>query len=56
MFDFITGLAVGGGIGIIAGIFIYRNNKVKLSKYADKVDELYDKLEDTVKENTSKEV
>ena len=46
MLGFILGLLVGG----IAAIFVYRNNQAKISKYADKIDELYDKLNEK-KEN-----
>ena len=41
MINFILGLAIGG----VIAIFVYRNNKAKISKYADKIDELVDKLD-----------
>ena len=43
--DFIYGVLIGALIGGIVAIFVYRNNKKIISKYADKVDELVDKLE-----------
>lgn len=36
---------IGVVIGFIIGIFVYRNNQVKLGKLADKVDDIYDKIE-----------
>lgn len=44
------GLIIGLLIGGVGMIFVYRNNKALLSKYADKVDEAYDKIEEIVKE------
>ena len=41
MINFLLGLAIGG----VIAIFVYRNNKAKISKYADKIDELVDKLD-----------
>lgn len=40
MINFLLGLAIGG----VAAIFVYRNNKAVISKYADEVDSLYEKL------------
>ena len=39
---FISGLVIGG----IAMLFVYRNNKKDISPIADKVDNLYDKVEE----------
>ena len=36
--------AVGLGIGFIVAIFVYRNNKSKIGKMADIIDELTEKL------------
>jgi len=52
MLNFIIGFAVGG----VVAIFVYRNNKKKISKYADKIDELWDKIPDHEKRDSSKEV
>ena len=43
--SFIYGLILGGLIGGVAAIFIYRNNQKKISKYADKIDYLVEELE-----------
>jgi len=40
MINFILGLAIGG----VIAIFVYRNNQAKISKYADKIDELHEQL------------
>lgn len=40
MINFLVGLT----IGFVVAIFVYRNNKAKIGKMADKVDELYDEL------------
>ena len=37
-------LIIGGVIGAVVGIFVYRNNEKKLDKIADKIDVLYDKI------------
>ena len=50
MLQFIAGLAVGG----IIAIFVYRNNQRKISKYADKIDQIWDKLEESQKNNINK--
>jgi biopolymer transport protein ExbB/TolQ len=42
---FIAGLCIGG----IAAIFVYRNNVKKISKYADKIDQLYKEIDDLTK-------
>ena len=48
MFDtFLGGLVLGLMIGAVASIFIYRNNKALFDTYADKVDRIYDHLEET---------
>jgi len=46
---FIHGLLIGGAIAFIAGIFVYRNNQKMFGKYADKIDDLHDKLEQEAK-------
>lgn len=46
-------MAIGVVIGAIAAVFIYRNNKTEVSKYADKADELYNKVEEAI-EKTKK--
>ena len=38
--DFIYGLLVGLVVGGIVTLFVYRNNKKAISKYADKADEV----------------
>ena len=38
--DFIYGLLTGLVIGGVVAIFVYRNNKKAISKYADKADEV----------------
>lgn len=40
MINFILGLVIGG----VIAIFVYRNNKSKIGKLADKADNLYDDL------------
>lgn len=37
-------------VGFVAGVFVYRNNTKEISKIADKVDELYDKIEAKIEE------
>lgn len=38
-----TDLAVGLGIGLIVAILVYRNDKSKIGKMQDKIDELVKK-------------
>lgn len=42
MVSFLLGLTVGG----VVAIFVYRNNKAVIGKYADKIDELHKQLKD----------
>lgn len=48
--EFIAGLLIGG----VIAIFVYRNNKAKMSKYADKIDELWDELPGHIKNSKYK--
>jgi hypothetical protein len=45
-------LAVTHVGAFVAGVFVYRNNKKEFGKYADKVDDLYDKVEDLIENRT----
>jgi hypothetical protein len=40
MINFIEGLLLGLAIGGVVAIFVYRNNKKKIDKVADKVDNI----------------
>lgn len=46
--DIIIAFLVGGIIGAVAGIFVYRNNTKTIGKVADGIDVIYDKVEDLV--------
>jgi uncharacterized membrane-anchored protein YhcB (DUF1043 family) len=40
---------IGLVIGAVVGIFVYRNNQNKISKVADKVDTVVDKVKEVTK-------
>lgn len=42
-------IAIGAVIGGVSSVFVYRNNKKEVDIYADKVDEIYEMLEESVK-------
>jgi len=46
MIDFIQGLALGLVVGGIAIVFVYRNNKKKFDKVADKIDGVVEKIKE----------
>lgn len=48
MISTIISHAVVGVIGAVIGIFVYRNNIKPISKVADKVDEVWDKVEEKI--------
>ena len=48
----ITGLVIGLVIGAIVSVFVYRNNKAIVDKYAGKIDELKDKVDTIIEEKT----
>lgn len=37
---------VGFALGAIIAVFVYRNNKAKIGKMADKIDDLYKEIAD----------
>ena len=41
-------IAIGVVIGSVGSVFVYRNNKTEVDKYAEKVDDLYDKVEEAI--------
>ena len=44
--DVVLGVLSGAIIGAVVMVFVYRNNAKLIGKYADRVDEVYDKLEE----------
>lgn len=50
--DLVYGLLIGGVVGFIVAVFVYRNNAKQISKVADKVDQLVEVVK--TKENVGK--
>ena len=47
----VLGFLIGGIVGAVVGIFVYRNNEKKISKIYDKVDDIHGKLEHILKDD-----
>lgn len=46
-------IAIGVVLGAVGSVFVYRNNRPEVDRYAEIVDELYDKVEEAI-EKTKK--
>ena len=49
MFDSILTFISGALIGVVAGIFFYRNNQSKVSKVADRIDDVVEDVKQATK-------
>jgi gas vesicle protein len=44
--ELLIGAVFGAVVGFVTGVFVYRNNSKDISPIADKVDVIYDKVEE----------